>query len=379
MADKRDYYEVLGVQKNADEASVKKAYRTLAKQYHPDVNKEPGAEEKFKEVSEAYEVLVDPAKRSNYDQYGHQAVNFGNGGFQWQNFHHFDDIEDMFAGSDFFGRNMFDLFFGGSRGVNSRSGAVRGGDIRYDVDLSLEEIAGGVEKNIHVTRFERCGECKGTGSVGGGLKTCPDCKGRGQVMRQQRTPFGLFQTVTTCGKCAGRGKVVDNPCKVCSGTGVERKSRDVKVKIPAGVQEGNHIPLRGEGDSGEYGGPSGNLYVVLHEKDHPVFKRHGEDILCEATITFTQAALGTELDVPAIKGSAKLKIPGGTQSHTVFRLKGQGLPRLQGSGRGDEHVRVIVQIPKKLNKKQKEIVEQLSKVEDKPDSGIWDKIKGTFS
>jgi molecular chaperone DnaJ len=376
MADKRDYYEVLGIKREAAEDEIKSAYRTLAKQYHPDVNKNPGAEERFKEISEAYEVLADKDKRAKYDQYGHAGVNFGGQGFEWQNFSHFGDIEDMFEGGDFFGRNIFDLFFGQGMGgrMRERGGAVRGTDIRYDIDLSLEEIASGVERKIRVTRYEACGECRGTGSRTGGFKTCPDCKGRGQVTRQQRTPFGYFASTSLCGRCDGRGKVVDDPCPVCKGEGIEKRGRDIDVTIPAGIAEGNHLRLRGEGNTGLFGGPKGDMYVVVHEKEHPVFTRRGDDLACEVRMTFTQAALGTELEVPTIKGTAKLKVPAGTQSHSVFRLRGEGLTRLRG-GKGDEHVRVIVEVPKKLNKRQRDILEQLSTVEDKPGGNIWDRIK----
>jgi len=376
MPDKRDYYEVLGVAKNASEEDIKKAYRTLAKQFHPDLNKSPDAAEKFKEVSEAYEVLTDAQKRANYDQYGHQAVNFGQGGFTWQDFHHYNDIEDIFGG-DMFGSSIFDMLFGGQRGgfQSQRSGVARGADLRYDIEVSLEEIASGVSKKIYVKRQESCPECKGTGSRTGALKTCPECKGRGQVMRQQRTPFGFFSSVTPCSRCDGRGKVVEDPCRNCNGTGVENKSREIDVKIPAGIAEGNHLRLKGEGSAGPFGGPKGDLYVVVHEKEHPVFTRAGDDLELQTTITFTQAALGSEVEVAVISGKAKLKIPAGTQSNTVFRLPGQGLPRLGRKGRGDEHVRVMVEIPKKLSKKQRELIEQLAKVEDKPGENIWDRMK----
>jgi molecular chaperone DnaJ len=377
MAEKRDYYDVLDVQKGAGEEEIKKAYRSLAKQYHPDVNKSAGAEEKFKEISEAYEVLADKDKRAKYDQYGHAGVNFGGQGFDWQNFSHFSDIEDMFAGSDFFGRNIFDIFFGQGMGGyrQDRGGAIRGTDIRYDIDLTLEEIASGAEKKVRITRYEACGQCKGTGSRTGNLKTCAECKGRGQVTRQQRTPFGVFMSTMTCGRCGGRGKAAEDPCQGCKGSGVELKDRELEVQIPAGIGDGNHLRMRSEGNIGHYGGPKGDLYVVIHEMEHDVFTRHGDDLLCEATITFTQAALGAEIDVPTIGGNAKLKVPSGTQSQTVFRLRGQGLPRLRGGGKGDEHVRVLVEVPKKLNNRQRDLLEEYAKVEDKPGGNIWDRLK----
>jgi molecular chaperone DnaJ len=383
MDSKRDYYEVLGVPRDADEATIKRAYRNLAKQYHPDVNKSPDAEAKFKEVSEAYEVLVDGKKRANYDQYGHQGVNFGQGGFSWQDFSHYHDISDLFGGSDFFGQgNIFDLFFGGSRGGFSRRGdsALRGSDIRYDIELSLEEIASGVEKKIGIARFERCGKCNGTGSQTGKMKSCAQCNGRGQRVSQQRTPFGVFQTMTSCDGCAGRGKVAEKKCEPCNGAGVEKKSRDIEVKIPAGISHGSHLRLRGQGNAGPYGGPTGDMHVVVHEREHDFFERHGSDLLCDKSITFSQAALGTEVDIPRIGGgNVRLKIPAGTQSHMVFRMAGQGLPRLQGQGRGDMHVKVKVYIPKKMSSKQKELIKKLSEVEDKPGEGIFEKIKSAFT
>jgi molecular chaperone DnaJ len=378
MAEKRDYYEVLGVGRKASDGEIKKAYRRLAKKYHPDVNKAGDAEGKFKQVSEAYEVLTDAGKRAQYDQFGHRGVDFGGGGFQWQDFSHFGDIEDLFAGGDFFGRNIFDLFFGGGMGgdfARQRGGPPRGTDIRYDIDLRLGEVAEGVEKKIRVKRYERCSECRGTGSASGRLETCPVCRGSGQERKERRTPFGYFATVTTCGRCGGRGKVAKDACKVCAGDGIEKKTRDVEVKVPAGVNEGNHLRLKGEGNSGALGGPKGDLYVVIHEKEHPVFVRQGDDLLCEVPITFTQAALGAEIEIPTIKGRAKVKVPAGTQSHTIFRLRGQGIPRLRGGGRGDEHVRVVIDVPKRPSKKQREVLKQLAEVEDKPGKGFWDNVR----
>jgi len=379
MADKRDYYEVLGVKKDADESEIKKAYRRLAKKYHPDVNKSAEAEEKFKEVSEAYEVLTDSSKRQQYDQFGHRGVHFGQGGFQWQDFSHFGDIEDLFGGGDFFGRNIFDMFFGQGMGGRRPGRSTRGTDIRYDIDLSLEEIAEGVERNVHVQRLERCDKCRGTGSESGGEKTCPICHGSGQQRKQHKTPFGYFAQVSECQRCGGRGKIVEDPCKQCNGDGVERKKREVKVKIPAGVSHASHLRLRGEGNAGPHAGPRGDLYVVISEKEHKVFERHQDDLIMQAPITYTQAVLGTEIEVPTIKGKAKIKIPPGTKSHTIFRLRGQGIPHLRGLGSGDQHVQVVIEVPEKLNKEQKKIIEELAQVENKPEQSLWGKVKDAFN
>ncbi|MBU0763160.1 MAG: molecular chaperone DnaJ [Candidatus Altiarchaeota archaeon] len=381
MAGKRDYYEVLGISKGASEKEVKKAYRQLAKQFHPDVNKAPDAEAKFKEVSEAYEVLTDQQKRATYDQYGHQGVNFGSDGFNWQrDFTHFSDIEDLFGGSDFFGHgNIFDMFFSGQNQRKRGSGELRGSDIRYDIDVTLEEINSGVNRKINIFRHERCIGCNGSGSKTGKLQTCQVCRGRGQEIKQQRTPFGMFQSVSTCTKCGGVGRLPEKPCTTCNGNGIEKKSKDIDVKVPAGVRDGSHLRLSGEGNAGPYGGPKGDLYVVIHEADHSIFTRHEDDILCDISITFTQAALGAEIDVPTIDGRVSLKIPEGTQNHTVFRLKNQGLPHLRGGGRGNEHVRVTIEVPKILSKKQRQILEEYRKIEPKVGQNIWDKLKGIFT
>ena len=378
MADKRDYYEVLGIGKGASVDEIKKAYRTLAKKYHPDVNKSLDAEGKFKELSEAYEVLVDPEKRQRYDQYGHAGPEmFGGRDFTWQDFSHFGDIEDLFSGSNFFGRDVFDVFFGGSPFEQRRpTGPSQGSDLRVDVDLTLEEVSSGVERKIRVQRQEACSECKGTGAKGaGGLRTCPVCGGSGQSRSEKRTPFGYFATVTTCRKCGGSGRTIENPCQRCGGSGLENTRRDITVNIPAGVDEGNHIRLKGEGNSGEHGGERGDLYVVIHVKPHEVFERHGDDLYMELPLSYTQAVLGAVVNVLTLDGNAKLSIPAGTQSHTVLRLKGEGIRRLRGSGRGDQHVRVIVQIPKKLSGNQKELLAQLSKIEDKPEKNLFDKFR----
>jgi molecular chaperone DnaJ len=377
MSVKRDYYEVLGLSRDASEVDIKKAYRKLAKQYHPDVNKNPEAEEKFKEVSEAYEVLVDSRKRAQYDQFGHAGADFfGGGGFTWNDFSHFGDIEDLFMGGDFFGRNIFDLFFGGGFGRTETGGRARGTDIRYDVEIPLKDAAFGTKTSVKVGRYERCGDCRGIG--GSGEEKCRVCHGTGQQRIQHRTPFGFMATIRTCGECKGRGVVIKDKCKKCGGDGLERVTRDIKVTIPGGVFEGSHLRLKGEGNAGAFGGASGDLYVVIHVAGDRFFERHGDDLLCEVPVTFTQAVLGTEIEVPTLDGSAKLKVPPGTQSHTVFRMRGLGVPHLRSSGRGDQHVRVVVHVPKRLSKEERRVVEELAEVEGKPGEGFFDRLRRGF-
>jgi molecular chaperone DnaJ len=373
MAEKRDYYEVLGVQKGASEEEVKKAYRKLAKQYHPDVNKAADAEAKFKEMSEAYEVLIDKDKRANYDQFGHQGVKFGQDGFNWQrDFTHFSDIEDLFGG------NIFDMFFSGQGRRMHKPGDLRGSDLRYDIDISLEDINDGTNKKINIIRQERCSSCNGSGSKTGKLIKCAGCNGSGQQVRSQRTPFGVFQSATTCGKCQGTGRMPEEPCQKCAAHGIEKKNMEIEVKIPAGISDGNHLRLRGEGNAGPYGGAKGDLYVVIHEEEHPYFQRHGDDLLFELPIKFTQAALGAELEVPTLTGKASLKIPEGAQNHTIFRLKNQGLPHLRG-GKGHLHVKINVEVPKSLSKKQRQILAEYAKIEPGVGGNLWEKFKGLFT
>ncbi|MEA3254236.1 MAG: molecular chaperone DnaJ [Candidatus Altiarchaeota archaeon] len=363
---KRDYYEVLGVGRDASGQEVKRAYRRLAKKYHPDVCKEPDAEDKFKEISEAYEVLIDSNKKANYDRFGHAGAEsmFGRGGFSWSDFSHFGDINDLFN-RDFFGRDIFDVFFGGARRAGRR-GPVKGNDLRYDLYLSLEEASSGLKTVINVSRTERCGECNGTGAkAGSSPKNCPVCNGTGQEKKARRTPFGQFVSITTCGRCHGEGRIIEQPCPTCNGTGRIRHTREISVNIPAGVDTGSHLRLSGEGDSGSRGGPSGDLYVVIHINPHEFFMRDGDDLFCEVPLTFTQAALGDEIEVPTLRGKARLKIPPATQTGTVFRLRGEGISHLRGKGRGDQNVRVKVVTPKKLSKKGKELFRELAEIEGK--------------
>ncbi|HIE33935.1 MAG TPA: molecular chaperone DnaJ [Candidatus Altiarchaeales archaeon] len=376
---KRDYYEVLGVDRNASPEDIKRAYRRLAKKYHPDVNKDPNAEEKFKEISEAYEVLIDPDKRTNYDRFGHAGAEsfFGRGGFDWSNFTHFSDIEDLFN-RDFFGRDIFDVFFGGPRRA-SRKGPVRGSDLRFDMEISLEDAYSGLNTEINIPRTEKCDTCKGSGARSDkDIKTCPVCGGTGQMKSERRTPFGQFVSITTCRRCQGEGKIIENPCPKCNGTGLIQNFRKIRVKIPAGVDTGHRLRVKGEGDVGIRGGPPGDLYVVIHVKPHKIFERHGDDLFLEIPITFSQAALGAEIEVPTLESKAKIKIPPGTDTGTVFRLGGKGMPHLGGKGRGDENIRVRIVTPKRLSAREKELFEELAKLENEPKDGIFDRIRNRF-
>lgn len=377
---KRDYYEVLGVERNASEAEIKKAFRRLARQYHPDVN--PGdkkAEEKFKEINEAYEVLSDQDKRSRYDQFGHVGTDpNGFGGF------------GGFGGGDFGGMgDIFEMFFG-AQGQRA-SGPQKGSDLRMDLELTFEEAAFGVERDVEVTRTEECPTCQGSGAKPGTHPSrCSACQGTGQVKTTQRTPFGHFQSIKACPDCGGTGKVITTPCTECGGRGRVRRNRKLHIKIPAGVDSGSRIRLSGEGEAGVKGGPRGDLYVYLEVKPHKIFERHGEDIYMEMPITIIQATLGDEVKVPTLEGNAALKIPAGTQTHTVFRLRGQGIPRLRGTGRGDMHVRTIVMTPTNLTEEQKKILQNFNATSGKDnyrvpkdkekDKGIferlWESLKG---
>ena len=352
MADKRDYYEVLGVSKGASDDEIKKAFRKKAKQYHPDLN--PGdktAEANFKEVNEAYAILSDSEKRSRYDQFGHAGTdeNFGAGGYGGG----FDmDFGDIF--SSFFGGGASP--FGSSRSAG-RNAPKRGRDLQHSISISFEEAAKGVERTLNISRYENCTSCNGSGAKSASdIQTCSACHGTGQVRTQQRTPFGVFQSTTVCSACGGKGQTIKNPCPDCSGKGQTRQTRKISIKVPAGIDNGQTITLRGEGDHGTKGGPKGDLYINVAVKPHPLFKRNGFDVNCDIPITFVEAALGAELDVPTLYGKAKLEIPEGTQSGAVFKLKQKGIPYLRGNGQGDQYVKVIVEVPKHLNDKQRELL-----------------------
>ncbi len=384
MADKRDYYEVLGVDKSVSDDELKKAYRKAAKKYHPDLN--PGdaeAEKSFKEVNEAYEVLSDKDKRSRYDQFGHAGVDpnfgagggYGGGGFGG-GFGDFGDLGDIF--SSFFGGG----FGGGGRRSNPNA-PRRGNDTATNVVLSFEEAAKGCKKTIKVTKIDACDECGGTGAKKGTtVKTCPVCHGSGQVSAAQRTPFGVIQTQQVCNHCHGSGKIIETPCSKCNGKGRIRHTVEKAVEIPAGIDDGQVINIRGGGDSGVNGGPAGDLHINVNVRPHPIFERDGYDIYCEIPITFTQAALGDEITVPTLDGKVKFSIHEGTQPGDEFKLRGKGIQRLNYSGKGDLYVKITVEVPKDLSKAQKEKLKEFEAVTDaknyKKQKSFKEKLKDFF-
>ena len=357
---KRDYYEVLEIEKNASEAEIKKAYRKMAKLYHPDVNhNDKTTEAKFKEVNEAYEVLSNPQKRSQYNQYGHAGLDpNGYGGGAGGGFGDFD-----FGGIG----DIFESFFGGGGGFGrssrTRNGPQKGADLKYAMEITFEEAAFGVEREISANRNEACTTCNGSGSKPGTTpSTCSHCNGSGQIQFKQNTPFGQFVNSRTCDVCKGEGKIIINPCTTCNGKGNIRKTAKINLKVPAGIDDGQTISMRGEGEPGSKGGPTGDLYVTIRVKKHSIFKRQGNDVLIDMPITFVQAALGSEFEVPTIDGKVKYSIPEGTQTGSVFRLKNKGIPYLRGSGRGDQYIKVDVEVPKKLNDKQKNILKEFADI-----------------
>jgi molecular chaperone DnaJ len=380
---KRDYYEVLGVDKKASKEEIAKAYRKLALKYHPDRNPDDKeAENKFKEATEAYEVLVDADKRAQYDQFGHLGAEAGFGGYG------FDfDLNDAFRvfRRDFGGiDDIFEMFMGGGRGggarVNifgdmtgrGRSGRIPGEDIKYELSITLEDATEGLTTELDVPRLETCPDCDGTGAEEGSEPaSCPVCDGSGQQKQVQQMGFTQFIRVTTCAKCHGEGKIIKNPCKTCDGDGRIRKVNKISIKVPPGVDSGSHLRIRGKGHDGKNGGPPGNLYVLLFVSEHDFFERRGDDLFCEIPITYAQATLGAQIKVPTLKGSANIKVPPGTQTHTIFRLKDKGVPHFNRDTKGDQYVKVIVKTPTKVNKKIRNLLKELEKEEHK--IGSWKK------
>lgn len=371
---KQDYYEILGVSRGASQDEIKKAYRRLAREYHPDVNNEPGAEERFKEINEAYEVLSDPDKRAKYDQFGHAAFDNagtgsgGFGGFGGFGGTPFDDLGDI-----------FDMFFGGGGGRDNLR-PQRGADLRYDLTIDFVEAAFGAEKVIEIPRTDLCSHCHGNqAEPGTPIKSCPDCNGTGQVRFAQQTPFGRVTSTRTCSRCGGEGKTYEKACTKCHGSGRERKISKINVKIPAGIDNGQIIRVAGKGEAGFRGGPAGDLQILVHVRPHEFFKRQDNNIICEVPISFVQAALGDEIEVPTLEGPVKMRIPEGTQNGKIMRLRGKGIQDLRGYGKGDQlcHIRVVV--PTKLTPKQKEILRQFAKEsgENNPDEAksFFERVK----
>lgn len=386
MAEKRDFYEVLGVQKGASEDEIKKAYRQKAKQYHPDLN--PGdktAEAKMKEVNEAYEVLSDSQKRAKYDQFGHAGVDpnfgagsassgYGAGGYGGFDFGDLGDLGDIF--SSFFG--------GGARSYTTANSPRRGSDIQASVTISFEEAAKGCRKEITFHRIEDCPDCHGSGAARGtSARTCPDCGGRGQVRVQQRTPLGTMTTQRTCSRCNGTGKIIDTPCQTCSGKGKVRRKHTQMVDVPAGIDDRQAFNMRGMGDMGFNGGPSGDLHIVVNVRPHAIFERDGYDVWCEIPITFSQAALGAEITVPTLDGKVSYRIHEGTQPGDVFKFANKGIQNLNGRGRGSQYVRVTIEVPKNLTEKQKQILSEFESAATEKNypkkKGFFDKIKDAFN
>jgi len=378
LADKRDYYEVMGVPKNATDEEIKKAYRKLAKKYHPDLN--PGdktAEAKFKEVNEAYEVLSDKDKKARYDQFGHAGVdpNFGGGAGGGSPFTGDIDLGDIF--NSFFGGG-----FGGGRSANPNA-PRRGSDTEATVNISFEEAAKGCRKNVSFQKIDTCDDCGGSGAKKGtSAKTCPNCNGTGQVRINQRTPFGVVQTSRSCDRCGGAGKVIDSPCGTCGGTGHVRRQKTIEINVPAGIDNEQILSVSGQGNAGANGGPAGDLRVYVNVRPHPIFERRGNDVWCEVPITYTQAALGAEVVVPTIDGRVSYQVREGTQPGDVFKLKGKGIPRIGGRGRGDQFVRMTIEVPKNLTQRQKEILQEFDNVAEEKNyqkrKNFIDKIKDMF-
>lgn len=367
---KRDYYEVLGVSRNASESDIKKAFRTLARKYHPDANKnDPDAAEKFKEINEAHQVLSDPDRRAKYDQFGHAAEQMGGGGNPFEQ-------GDMSGFGD-----IFDMFFGG-QGRQRQRGPARGADLQYELELTLEEAAFGVKKDIRIPRTEACETCHGSGArPGTSPTTCSKCRGTGQIQVTQSTIFGRFVNVTTCDRCRGEGKIIESPCPTCRGRGQVQKMHTVEVNIPGGVDTGSRLRMTGYGEKGEKGGPPGDLYIVMRVRPDSRFRRQEDDLISEVSISAIQAALGTEIEVPTLDGPETVKIPEGTQNGDTVRLKGKGVKHLRGAGRGDQHIVISVMVPTRLSAREKELLMEMAAIRnekvtgDGKDKGFFDKVK----
>jgi len=370
LADKRDYYEVLGVGKDASDEDMKKAYRKLARQYHPDVNKAPDAEAKFKEVKEAYDVLSDEGKRETYDRFGHVDPNQGAGGAGGADFGGFGDI--------------FDMFFGGNGGRRDPNAPQRGNDLQYTMTIEFKEAVFGKETEVTIPRTETCDTCTGSGAKPGTKpETCSVCRGSGQQEVVQNTPFGRMVNRRACSNCSGTGRIIKEKCGTCHGAGKVKRQRKLNVRIPAGVDDGAQIRLSGEGEAGQRGGPAGDLYIVIRVKSHEFFEREGDDIYCEVPLTFVQAALGDEIEIPTLSEKVKLKIPAGTQTGTFFRLKGKGVPRLRGYGQGDQHVKVTLVTPTSLSEDQKDLLRQFAGIDGESTTqehhnSIFERMKKAF-
>jgi molecular chaperone DnaJ len=381
---KQDYYEVLDIDRNASEEEIKKAYRKQAVAYHPDKN--PGdkkAEEKFKEVSEAYEVLRDNEKRAQYDRYGHDSPFARSGGGGYGGYGGFDvsDAFDVFAQA--FGGFGFEDFFGERSHSRSRAGSNRGQDLQVRLGLTLSEVATGVEKTLKIKLLQACDDCSGTGSRSGKTGVCSDCQGSGQVRKAQRTILGQFVSVAPCSRCGGTGRIIQDACGKCSGEGRVKKERTIKVKIPAGVNSGNYLTLRGQGNTGIRGGPAGEIIVLIEVEEDERFERHGDDILLDLPISFSQAALGANIEIDTLSGKARITIPPGTQTGKILRMRNKGLPHLNGAGKGDQLVRLTVWTPTRLSSEEKTLLEELKRVESQsPPSagrGFWKRMKEAFS
>ncbi|MFH1850261.1 MAG: molecular chaperone DnaJ [archaeon] len=352
----KDYYKILGVEKNESKEGIKKAYKKLAKKYHPDISKEPDASDRFKEINEAAAVLGDDNKRAQYDQFGKAGDRAGPdfSGFD------FSDFMSDTGGFDF--DNIFDTLFGGGMRRNQQ-GPNRGSDLRLDMEIELEDVASGLKKTVYVDRHEECTSCSGSGAHSSSdIKTCDACEGAGMVRKTRRTPFGMFSTAGPCSKCQGQGRVTTRQCATCHGLGRVEKRRKIDVQIPAGIEDSTSLRITDEGDAGLKGGSHGDLYVVVHLMPHKLFERSGDDLYSKVPISFCQAVLGADVEVPALNGKATLKIPAGTQTHTVFRMRGKGIAHLHGSGAGDQMVKVIIQTPTRLTVKQKELLKDFARL-----------------